>query len=308
MMVRKLTLLGGVAAMICAAAVLPGQSTLPKKPIQPSEAKQPTTSTAPPLRAKPIPDKPPRLTDPATTEDGRDVGEREITAEDSPTVVLRRRNPDRVMAAWIALTARESIALAEIARERTQNADVKDLAGALITEQEMFMTRLKPLVPSATRPDYLGRIDPPRVVESAPVQRASDPADRRKSPAQVAAAAEAEAAAIARRDADVPAVASESRDFSVLQIERELAVQRLASSKKILAESRDVDQAFLGLQAALQKELRDQLLVYQRHVSTDLNQKFADETQAIDERIGKIFELMPKLSHPAIAAPEPRAK
>jgi hypothetical protein len=104
-------------------------------------------------------------------------------------------------------------------------------------------------------------------------------------------------------------VSSANRDFNVVQIERELAVQRLASSRKLLNERRgeEFDFYFLAQQIAMQKKLRDELIVYQRHVSPALAEIFMDGEQASDQHLARAIDLIrtiPARSEPAGA---PRA-
>lgn len=91
--------------------------------------------------------------------------------------------------------------------------------------------------------------------------------------------------------------------FNVVQIERELAVQSLASSKMLLNERTgpEFDQWFLAQQVSLQKCLRDQLVVYQRHVSPELARVFAQGERTADDHLARASKLLTAFTDKAVA-------
>lgn len=97
---------------------------------------------------------------------------------------------------------------------------------------------------------------------------------------------------------------AQRRNFNVIQLERELAVQSLASSKMLLNElsGPEFDLWFLAQQVAIHKCMRDQMIVYQRHVSPDLARVFAQGERAADDHLAKAQQLLKAFTDHAVAA------
>src|SRR4051812_7448548 len=64
-------------------------------------------------------------------------------------------NPDHMMASCVAVANQEEIALAEFARQKTTNDDVKKLVEMMITDHHTFLLKLKQFAPEATQPGYI---------------------------------------------------------------------------------------------------------------------------------------------------------
>ena len=347
-MSRNLLVIVGVLAFGSTVSPLWAQieSTLPKKNAQAREAIQPSTTTAPLLKPKPPLDRTPRLTDGATDERGNEIEPRgdestgpiEVLTNRPSTVAVRSRNPDLVMATWIALAAHEEIALAEIAAERAGSPAVRQYAADMAREHETLLNRLRPYAPEAISREYLNMTArDARIAEMVNRNRAaaaarSTPAPN-KTPARVGPVIDrladgkppeadltpsvtrteedrprlgAEPAVTARRE--VRPVAVVGRDFNVVQVERELAVQSLASSKEMLANKTgpDFDTWFLAQQIGIHKSLRDKLIIYQRHVSADLAGVLADGEQAAVDHLALTNDLLSKVLVSAADAPLPK--
>ncbi|MDB5340944.1 MAG: hypothetical protein JWN70_6563 [Planctomycetaceae bacterium] len=350
-MSRKLIIIVGVIAVANTASLLLAQieSTLPPKNAQPREAIQPSTTTSPLLKPKPPLNKTPRLTDGATDEHGDAIepGTDELTR---PTevltnrpggAVLRSRNPDVVMATWIALASHEEIALAELAADRAHNPAVRQFAAAMAKDHVTLLNRLRPYAPEAIRRDYLNlTARDARTQETVIRNRAAAnaaPASinipvANKTPARVGPVIDRLAdgkppekdltPSVTRTEQDRPRLGAEpvvvervevrpviaGRDFSVVQVERDLAVQSLASSKELLVNKTgsDFDEWFLAQQIGIHKSLRDKLIIYQRYVSSDLGKVFAEGEAASVAHLAQTNELLSQVSRPVPDAPLPR--
>ena len=314
-MTRFMFITAGLLAALGARLPLYAQEQeLPKELPKYSDAKQPTKSSAPPIRGKKPLERPPRLTDGPTGEDGKPIGTVEETP--APTVrapEFRRRDPDRVMATWIALEAHEGIVLANLARERSSSENVRKLAKGLIEDNEALLASLKPFAPDASRHDYVSTTakeaakDPTDVSPSvsATENRAQGPVNRKPR----AAIDDHPEKPVVRATADASRDAAESRDFNVIEIERALAAQCLASSRKMLDEQRgqEFDHYFLMQQLTAQKALRDKLIVYQRYVSGSLADAFAAAERSADMHLELLSSSLAKMPEPAKAAATTRA-
>lgn len=291
-MFRQLIVVAGVLVFTNAISALQAQEQeLPKQPPKYSDAKQPTTATAPPLKPKPPLEKPPRLTDGATDENGLPLVKEEGTTS-VQAVELRRRDPDRVMATWIALANREEVILSNIASGRAASAEVRKFAKMVSEDHAALLQQLKPFAPEAIAPDYFNTTaKDARDNETTVRQRANDPDTTEKTGALLD---EGPPAPTGRRPIETPEAVAAGRDFNVIQLERELAVQCLASNRKMLNERRgtDFDHFFLAQQIAHHNALRDKLIVYQRYVSTPLAEIFADAERVSDRHMEKALELI----------------
>lgn len=288
-MSRSLLITAGVAAVGFAMSVLPVPSQeLPQTTIQPREAKQPAISDTAPLPARRQPARKPQLTDPPTDEENRPVTDREVDPDDSPpksvttTMSSRRRNPDLVMATWNALTRHQEIALAEIASRRANSTEIRLFAKLMVEEHSAFLERLQPFTPDATLPAFLkAKAKDARLIDDGQGDEASRPVPD-------------------ARDTTSPDVLPLDPE----QLERELAVQSLASSKMLLnaLSGPEFDLWFLAQQVAIHKCLRDQMIVYQRHVSPDLARVFAQGERAADDHLAKSQRLLRAFTDHAVAA------
>lgn len=355
-MSTKLIIVTGVLALTSSASFVLAQieSTLPRKSAQPREAIQPSVSTAPALKPKTPLDKPPRLTDGATDERGNELearddstGPTEVLTNRPSTTTLRSRNPDLVMATWIALANHEEIALAELAADRAENVAVRQFAANMVKEHETFINRLRPFAPEAIRRDYLNTTARDARTEEAVIRNraaANNPAIIAETPAPSKSAPSQKPArvgpvidvladgkppepdltpSVTRTEETRPRLETErpevvrvaakpilpvGRDFNVVQVERELAVQGLASTKEMLLAKTgvDFDEWFLAHQIGMHKAMRDKLIVYQRYVSSDLGKVFAAGEAASVDHLTLAKELLDQVSGHVVA--EPAAK
>lgn len=344
-MSRKFLVFVGLLALGGSASQLLAQieSTLPKKNAQAREAIQPSTTTAPLLKPKPPLDRTPRLTDGATDERGNEfeprgdesTGPTEVLTNRPSVVAVRSRNPDLVMGTWIALAAHEEIALAEIAAERSGSPAVRQFAADMVKEHEALLNRLRPYAPEAISREYLNMTArDARTAEIVIRNRAAahNTSTPNKTPSRVGPVIDRLAdgkppeadltPSVTRTEEDRPRLGAEptetprpvvrhvavGRDFSVVQVERELAVQSLASSKEMLANKTgpDFDTWFLTQQIGIHKSLRDKLIIYQRHVATDLASVLADGEQAAVDHLALTNDLLGKVLVSASETPSPK--
>ncbi|MES2793359.1 MAG: DUF4142 domain-containing protein [Planctomycetota bacterium] len=316
------------------------ESTLPRKSAQPREAIQPTTTTAPLLKPKPPLDRTPRLTDGATDEEGNALESRDdgvtgpvevlTNRPRTSTAVLRGRNPDLVVATWIAIANHEEIALAELGAQRAHTAAVRDYAAAMISEHQAAMGQLRRFAPEAIHQDYLNtnardarteevvirnrnlpkgtpaEVGPviDRLADGQPPEPDLAPGPTRTTEIRPRLGAEAPAVAAPEIRIALPA----GRDFNIVQVERALAVQGLASSKEMLASKTgpEFDQCFLAQQVAIHKALRDKLIVYQRYTTSDLAKVLASNELATVSHLTQANELLKNVVQPVPEAPLPK--
>jgi predicted outer membrane protein len=350
-MSTKLMTAIGVVALTSSTSFLLAQieSTLPKKSAQPREAIQPSTTTAPALKPKSPLAKPPRLTDGATDEDGNEleprddsIGPTEVLTNRRTTSVQRTRNPDMVMATWIAIANHEEIALAEVAADRAESPAVREFAATMVKDHQTALSRLRAYAPLALRADYLNvtALDPrtedvvvrKEVTVKKPIVEGELPVTG-KTPARVGPVIDRLAdgkppepdltPSVTRTDEDRPRLNAETspaprvevktvttvaRDFNVGLVERELAAQSVASSKQMLMDKTgpDFDEWFLAQQIGMHKAMRDKLIIYQRYVSSGLGKVLAEAEVVTAEHLAQASDLLDKVSNHVPVAPLPK--
>lgn len=276
----------------------------PKKTPQYSNAKQPAESNSPPIRAKPPVDRPPFLTDPATDEQGFPKLPTRLEPVNRNAAPIRMSNPDRVLATWIALDNQEEMALAEIGAERATNPEIRKYAKLLVDDHASLIDQLKPFAPEIVTPGFLNASRVPAVdrvptPKSVALEPGVDPVTKRaRQEASAKIAAEATRGPVPADEPESPqeraVVPDTNRDFNVEQLARELAIQRLASSRKMLGERRgvDFDRFFMAQQIVMHKAMRDKLIVYQTHVSPALADVLSNTEKGCDEHLAKAFALL----------------
>lgn len=192
------------------------------------------------------------------------------------------KNPDHCFASCVALGNQEEVALGQIGAKTSSNEDVKKFAEMLVKDHTMYLTKLQKFAPEASKAGYLGTDK-----EEASV-------DERKAVRQVAATDDA--------DTDTKVQTAEGKSpkhaaRDMQQVERELAVQCLTSSKEALEEKSgaEFDKCFIGMQIAKHMGMRDKLIVYQRHASSELAPLFAAGQKKTEEHLAKAKEIMKSL-------------
>lgn len=273
------------------------------------------------------------------------TGRTEVLTNRPRSAILRARNPDLTMATWIALADHEEIALAELAADRAHHPAVRQYAAAMVKDHATLLNRLRPYAPEVIRRDYLNmtardaRAEElvPRnraVVNKTPVASKAPAVNNapraNKTPARVGPVIDQLAdgkppeadltPSVTRTEEDRPRLAAETatpvrtearpavpvgRDFNVVQVERELAVQSLASSKEMLMNKTgaDFDACFLAQQIGIHKSLRDKLIVYQRYVSSDLVKVFSEGESAAIDHLAQANDLLSKTATALPVAP-----
>ena len=255
----------------------------------------------------------------------------------------RRMQCQNHLKQWtLALANHEEIALAELAADRAESPAVREFAAAMVREHATFLGRLRPFAPEAIRPDYLNvtardarteevtvrkqvTVKKPVVEGQAPVtgktpsrvgpviDRLADgrPPEPDLAPSvtrteQTRPRLNAESTPATRTE--VRTVTTIARDFNVVQVERELTAQSLASSKEMLANKTgpDFDKWFLAQQIGMHKALRDKLITYQRHASSELGKVLADGEAVAVDHLAQANDLLAKATTSELAAPLPK--
>lgn len=215
-------------------------------------------------------------------------------------------NPDQLMASCVAVGNQEEIAIAEFARQKSQNEDVKKFVEMMITDHHTYLLKLRKFAPEATQPGYI----PSNTKEAAKARGLKGIIQQ--TGAAVAAAVSDDAKDDAKKvenaddkdDAKVETADSketgDSGKHSIFaQMERELAAECLALTKAKLGEKSgaEFDQCFIGQQIGAHMAMKAKLTVFQRHASPELAKVFAEGLKTTEHHLAKAEDLAKEL-HP----------
>ncbi|MDB5335805.1 MAG: hypothetical protein JWN70_1424 [Planctomycetaceae bacterium] len=101
-----------------------------------------------------------------------------------------------------------------------------------------------------------------------------------------------------RRTMAMDARGSGNRTFDVATVERQLAVQSLAGSKRLLEQKtgHEIDRAFIRQEMAMQKDLLDKLAIFQKHASPELKDVLANAERELIHNMKMTRQLIEKRS------------
>jgi len=192
------------------------------------------------------------------------------------------RNPDHLMATCVALANQEEVALAQIARQKATNDEVKRFADMMLTDHHDFLLKLQKFAPEATQADYLN---------ITPQEAANDAKTGKSEIKQTAADDDKDNGAVENADAK-----SERghHGFNHMKLEREMAAQCLSDAKEKLAEKSgsQFDKCFIGMQIGMHSAMKSKLTVLQRHASPELAKLFAAGLKTTEKHLARAEEIM----------------
>lgn len=204
------------------------------------------------------------------------------------------KTADHMFASCIAAANQEEIILAELARTKSENEDVKKFAEMMITDHHTFLMKLKKFAPEATQSGFLGtetqvtRADATTSAEATPKVQQTAGRDAKDEEKDV-------------NTSDTSKINSSGshadHQSKFLQIEKELANQCLALSKEKLNEhsGHKFDACFLGQQIAMHMGMKAKLMVFQKHASSELASILAEGQKTTEEHLAKAESLMKQI-------------
>jgi len=201
---------------------------------------------------------------------------------------------DKMMASCIAVGNQEEIALAEFARQKTHNDDVKKFVEMMITDHHTFLLKLRKFAPEATQPGYIDT--------DAKVSRGKEGKNKEgkdKDTVQQVGAVEAADDAKQVETADASSAKNDAHgDMNFEKMGRELAAECLAQSKEKLGkkEGAEFDLCFMGQQMAMHEGMKVKLIVFQRHASGELAKVLAEGQKTTEHHIAKAEHILKDLT------------
>jgi predicted outer membrane protein len=196
---------------------------------------------------------------------------------------------DRVLAAWLLADNQKEVALAEIARERATNEEVKQFATRMIEDHKMVVNKLKQHAPpgstesdqgtQGTRP---GETTPstPRGQEGerSSTQQGSRPGETR-SPGGRASPTEG------------------AGSLDIVSLKRELTQQCIQSARRELESKSgaEFDKCFMFLQIAAHMEAVDTLKVFKNRAGRELAQVITEALPKVEAHLEQARSIAKKV-------------
>ena len=183
------------------------------------------------------------------------------------------------LASCLALDNQEEVILAKFAQETSKNKDVDSFAKMISDEHQSCLKKLAKFAPEASREGYLSDNQPaPNKPNDNPNPSATrKPEQPDQSPANTGAVA----------------------GVDMMQLQREIAQQCIADSKKYLSTKpgADFDKCFVGMQIAKHAAMHTKLVVLQRHTTGDMQKIVSEGIEATKKHMDAAELLMVKLDH-----------
>jgi len=214
---------------------------------------------------------------------------------------------DHALASCVAIGNQEEIAISKFAEKKAKNSDVKEFCQMAEKDHQSFLKKLERFAPEATRQGFLMEDRRQAQSERAGVQRAGgtaeEPARIQQTAQQQPAAQPGAQPARVQPGTQQPGQVQQfgqpapQGHIDMLQIHKELAEQCLTDTKEELGkkDSKEFDECFMGLQLAKHHEMKDKLIVFQRHTSPELKQLLAEGQQTTEKHLKKAEEIMKSL-------------
>jgi predicted outer membrane protein len=196
---------------------------------------------------------------------------------------------DQKIATCVAIANQEEIAIAKIAKDKTNNKDVKEFAEMLMKDHNSFLQKLQKYAPEATREGYLDGDRDDRAANTRKTNEAGQAV-------QQVAATDAD-----QRQPGQPGqpgqVGQPGQHLDFVAIHREIAEECIRNAKQEFGkkDGSEVDECFIGAQIVKHHEMKSKLAVLERHVSGELKQVLADGRKTTESHLKKAESIMKDL-------------
>ncbi len=201
------------------------------------------------------------------------------------------QNSDQALATCVAIANQKEVALAQFAKSKVKNDDVKEFAEMMVKDHQEMLKKLQRFAPEATREGYLQQAQPSTGRdENSTARTGVQPAGgvNRTAPASGAI----------QQTAGTQPTAQNARGVDFIQLHREIANECLTQAKKQLSDKdeKEIDACFIGGQIAGHQAMLDKLTVFQRHTSGELKELLADASETTQKHLDKAEKIMKDLA------------
>lgn len=198
---------------------------------------------------------------------------------------------DEQLAAWLLVDHETEIAISQLAKERAHDATVRRFAQVMVDDHTRFVQQLRPFAGT-----MLSQLDRARRNESVAA----------KAHAAVAVNATPRAAT-GDGPGNTPLRAQAPREpvaeasAGLLQIKRELGLQRIASTRALFEEQErtELTRCYLQHQVAAHRQMLDTLAVFKGHASVELASVLDEASSTIKTHLEHAERLLAAMSDDA---------
>jgi len=230
------------------------------------------------------------------------------------------QNSDHFLATSIAIANQKEVTIAKLAEEKAKNKEVKEFANMLVKDHQNFLQKLSRYTPEATQEGFLndreettgadrrtsssqreGQSNAQREGQSN-AQRDAQPNAQRdgQNRVQPAGGEVKNANSQIRQTGGVQNAGAEAgRPLDMVQLQKEIAEECIRSSKRTMdkKDGAEFDECFVGFQIVAHAEMKDKLVVFQRHASGELGQIIADGISTTEKHLKRAEDLMKDIAH-----------
>lgn len=201
-------------------------------------------------------------------------------ATDSPTGSVGQPTVERTLASWLLVENEGRMALAQLASERAERDEVKQLAAQIAEDGQRLLGGLQPLAGSGAAPAKTGLPD----ARSTQGSRSEGGGGNRGNTSPTGQG-EADPSGATRGGVDI------------IALKEELGRECLASARRYLEgkSGSEFDRAWIGLVSVKLMEALDTIRVFQRHTEARLGQALLDVSSGLRAQLDRAESLRAEL-------------
>lgn len=219
------------------------------------------------------------------------------------------QNSDHMLASCVAIGNQEEVSLAKFAEQKAKSQQVKDFAKMLEKDHQEFLQKLQRFAPEATQAGYLmdsSAIDAQRTTSTqnrgnsqVQAREGNQPRERSTQVRVNPAGGEVNVATNGiQQTSAIQGQSSQPLDFMALHKELAENCLRLAKQGMAKKEGDEFDKCYIGQQIVKHEEMKNKLMVFERHSSSELNQILQAGLETTEKHLKKAEEIMKELDKP----------
>lgn len=188
------------------------------------------------------------------------------------------------LATCVAIANQEEIALIQLAEDKTKDEDIKEFNKKILEDHKEFLKKLQRFTPEARQES----LQTASTSGQSGVTTAGGTAQDRARDNNATNAADRNDATRTRQPIQQTGAQGSSQDtVTALELQREMAQQCLADSKKMLSEKdgAEFDACYMGMQVGKHAAMATSLKVLKRHASGEFAQLLDEGLQTTEEHL-----------------------
>jgi len=200
---------------------------------------------------------------------------------------------DHRFATCVAYANQVEVAMARIANQKSKNSEVKQFAEMMLQDHEQFLRKLEKFAPEAARKEALAGASG----ASRTNDRGTGRAGTQTEIQQTRGNEQNESPRVRTGDNRSETGGDQQRAVNSAEIEKELAEQCITSARRKLESKNgdDFDKCYMHDQVAKHAEMKDKLMVFQRHASRELSSILSEGLKTTEDHLAKAEEIAKSL-------------